>query len=114
MGDPMAWHVLRLLCFGSTVDFENSLRVDGEPASSVRDWRASQKDAFVSLIHALVIVFPREPDKVCDLLTCDVSDPEDAGRIMANFIGWLSPQRRFLPDIRTAAIKVIVGLIHFL
>jgi hypothetical protein len=105
VSDAMASQVHRILCFGSSSEVEGTDSSSGEPTIASRGWRVSQKGAFEALLRALANEFCRQPDAVCELLTRDVDDVEEAGEIMANFIGWLSPQRCGLPDVRMAAIK---------
>lgn len=94
-GSPQTSQIYGLLC-GDT-------SVDANPAG--QDWHGSNRRAFIRLISALAREFVQNPDSVCELLTVEAEDEEQAGIIVASFIFWLSPKRRGLPDIRTQAIK---------
>ncbi len=98
VGDPPTNQIYRLMCGDTSVDVD--------PAG--HDWQGSNRRAFIRLIRALADEFVQHPDSVCEMLTGETEDEEQAGIIMAAFIFWLSSKRRGLPDIRTQAIKASI------
>ena len=95
VGNTPTSQIYRLMC--------GDVSVDVDPIR--QDRHGSNRRAFIRLISALADEFIQNPDSVCELLTGEAEDEEQAGAIMASFIFWLSPKRCGLPDIRTQAIK---------